>query len=338
VGHLVNMVEGIGDIIHSVHCVVGLFIAVAGISGTVSNTAILAIHCRLWDTMMDPTGLLLCNFLMANLCMSLLQFPFSASSSFAGSWLYGDFGCQMYGAVGFFFGIGVIFSLGLIILDGYIVIFDLAPKPRLRTYCLILIICTWLLLLVFVIPPFLGIFGRFGLEPSGTSCTIDYWHGNFLNYNQYVLFLVIFAYMIPVSIMLFLFLRSVAQIQTKEATMKWSLVFTEHQAAITKTCGLLFITQIACWTPYAILVLWTIILPPESLNIYYTVLPSVCCKLAPVLNALLVWWNIPRVMAAYFYLKNGRVGPPPQELFDYVMEMDKEPKTDERAALTPGGG
>ena len=39
------------------------------------------------------------------------------------SWLYGDFGCQMYGAVGFFFGIGVIFSLGLIILDGYIVIF-----------------------------------------------------------------------------------------------------------------------------------------------------------------------------------------------------------------------
>ena len=43
-------------------------------------------------------------------------------------------------------------------------------------------------------------------------------------------------------------------------------------------------------------------------------------------------------MAAYFYLKNGRVGPPPQELFDYVMEMDKEPKMNERAALTPGGG
>ena len=39
------------------------------------------------------------------------------------SWLYGDFGCQLYAAAGFFFGIGVIFSLGLIILDGYIVIF-----------------------------------------------------------------------------------------------------------------------------------------------------------------------------------------------------------------------
>ena len=39
------------------------------------------------------------------------------------SWLYGDFGCQLYAAAGFFLGIGVIFSLGLIILDGYIVIF-----------------------------------------------------------------------------------------------------------------------------------------------------------------------------------------------------------------------
>ena len=120
--------------------------------------------------------------------------------------------------------------------------------------------------------------------------------------------------------------------------------------------GLLFLVQIACWTPYAILILWTLILPPESLNIYYTLLPSVCCKvgatnlptaiatppiisqLAPVINALLVWWNIPRVTAGYFYLKNGRTGPQPQELFDYRLEMDREPRRVERESLTPGGG
>ena len=43
--------------------------------------------------------------------------------------------------------------------------------------------------------------GRFGLEPGGTSCTIDYWHGNFRNYNYFVLFLVIFAYIIPITAM-----------------------------------------------------------------------------------------------------------------------------------------
>ena len=36
---------------------------------------------------------------------------------------------------------------------------------------------------------------------------------------------------------LFMFLRSVTQIQTKEATLRWSLTFTEHEAAMTKVCS-----------------------------------------------------------------------------------------------------
>ena len=132
------------------------------------------------------------------------------------SWLYGDLGCQLYAAVGFLFGIGIIFSLGLIILDGYLLIFGnflysihpfntksagLPPQPMSRSCSMILTIITWLLVLVFVIPPVMDIFGRFGLEPGGTSCTIDYWHGNFRNYHNYVIFLVIFAYMLPISAM-----------------------------------------------------------------------------------------------------------------------------------------
>ena len=31
-----------------------------------------------------------------------------------------------------------------------------------------------------------------------------------------------------------MFLRSVTHIQTKEATLRWSIIFTEHQAAMTK--------------------------------------------------------------------------------------------------------
>ena len=46
------------------------------------------------------------------------------STNILHSWLYGDFGCQLYAAVGFYFGIGVIFSLGLIILDSYVLTFS----------------------------------------------------------------------------------------------------------------------------------------------------------------------------------------------------------------------
>ena len=57
-----------------------------------------------------------------------------------------------------------------------------------------------------------------------------------------------------------------------------------------------------------------------------------------MLNALLVWWNIPRVTQAYFYLKNGRRGPQPEQLFDYMVEMEQEGEEEEGEALTPGVG
>ena len=72
-----------------------------------------------------------------------------------------------------------------------------------------------------------------------------------------------------------------------------------------------------------------------------TIITLIMLQLAPVLNALVVWWNIPRyqpthilsfnckfgilsgfffssrVTAGYFYLKAGGAGPRPTEIFDY---------------------
>jgi len=335
----INVFESENETSYSVHFVTGLYIFISGLAGSLSNMTLLGIHMKIRDKLVDPTGVLLCNFLLMNLGMSILQFPFSASSSFAGSWLYGDYGCQLYGAAGFFFGIGVVISMGLIILEGFLIISGMAPFPRTNQHSFILIIISWIFLLFFIIPPYMDIFGRFGLEPCGTACTIDYWHGNYRNYNYFVLYLTVFAYMLPITGMLILFLKSVKQIQEKEATQRWSITFTEHQAAMTKTCGLLFLVQISCWTPWAVLCLWTIILPPETLNIYYTLLPAVACKMAPVLNAMVVWWNVPRVTAGYFYLKRGGRGPKPHQLFDYRLEMDQSPvEENEKEALAPGSG
>jgi len=245
-------------------------------------------------------------------------------------------GCQLYASVGFYFGIGVIFSLGLIILDAYVLVFKLTPLPRPSGQVWIWMAASWHILLIFTLPPLMNMFGRYGLEPAGTACTIDYWHGNIRNYNLFILFVVIFAYLIPVCTMVYLFLRTVSHIQTKEATASWSLHFTEHQAGMVRAAGVLFITQICCWTPYAVVCLWTLVLPPSSLNIYWTLLPSVCCKLAPVLNAVVVWTCIPRLPAAAAYLQRGARGALPIQLVDYVAEMNQP--VPESEALTPGSG
>ena len=54
--------------------------------------------------------------------MSVLEFSYIHSKLFY-SWLYGESGCQLYAAAGFFFGIGVVIGLGLIILEGFLIIY-----------------------------------------------------------------------------------------------------------------------------------------------------------------------------------------------------------------------
>ena len=149
-----------------------------------------------------------------------------------------------------------------------------------------------------------------------------------------------------------MFLKSVSQIQEKEAHALWSITFTEHQAAVTRVCGLLFLVQISCWTPYSVLCLWTTILPPETLNVYFTLIPSIACKVRIIMSFVQNHFIISsaitssechgclvepsevdkimsicciqpincvfnRVTAGYFYLKRGKTGPMPAELFDY---------------------
>ena len=93
-------------------------------------------------------------------------------------WLYGHTGCQLYAAAGFFFGIGVIISLGLIILEGFLIIYGkymrrwmqfafystihfsgIAPFPRSKLHSLMMIGISWVFTLLFVIPPYMDLFG-----------------------------------------------------------------------------------------------------------------------------------------------------------------------------------
>ena len=137
------------------------------------------------------------------------------------SWLFGEFGCQLYAFVGFYIGIGVIFSLGLVIVDVYLftrgklqiyvasdsvlgiptIISGPVTLPGVPSQSWIMLTISWHLVFLFSVPPLLGVFGRYGLEPSGSSCTIDYWHGDFRSYKKFILYVMVFAYLIPVSVM-----------------------------------------------------------------------------------------------------------------------------------------
>jgi hypothetical protein len=63
-------------------------------------------------------------------------------------------------------------------------------------------------------------------------------------------------------------------------------------------CGLLLVVQAVCWSPYSVLVIWTLIFPPSDISTHWTLLPPLMCKLAPFLNAAVIWQTLPRIRAA----------------------------------------
>merc|ERR1712029_588450 len=123
-----------------IHVFGGIFISVLFLLGCSVCFGLIWVHKTLSRYLIDPSGLLLINFLVANLMVVALQIPFSATSSFLGQWIFGDIGCQLYAAVGFVSGISSIFSLFLLVLEFYFyteknpIVIDLFPTERQRSW------------------------------------------------------------------------------------------------------------------------------------------------------------------------------------------------------------
>ncbi|GFY67528.1 visual pigment-like receptor peropsin [Trichonephila inaurata madagascariensis] len=84
--------------------------------------------------LITPTSLLLINLAVSDLGLILLGFPFSATSSFAGRWLFGEGGCQWYAFMGFLFGSAHIGTLALLALDRYLIACRISLSKDLRIY------------------------------------------------------------------------------------------------------------------------------------------------------------------------------------------------------------
>ncbi|CAL4118452.1 unnamed protein product, partial [Meganyctiphanes norvegica] len=128
------------------HTYIGIYLFFVGILGTLDNGLVVAMFLR-FRKLLTPSNLLLLNLCIADLGICLMGgFPFSGTSSFAGKWLWGDWGCQYYAFMGFFFGIGNLTTILMIALDRYLVTCrqDLSDKLTYHRYIqMIIFIWTW---------------------------------------------------------------------------------------------------------------------------------------------------------------------------------------------------
>lgn len=123
-------------------------------------------------------------------------FAAHASSSIAGRWLYGGFGCQMMGFLGFFGGMSHIWLLFAFGVERYIAVCHRDFYNQMPSlYYTIVIGLMYLFGTFWATMPLLG-WGTYGLEVHGTSCTINYMVSD-ESYQSFVISLALFSFVFP---------------------------------------------------------------------------------------------------------------------------------------------
>jgi hypothetical protein len=64
-------------------------------------------------------------------------------------------------------------------------------------------------------------------------------------------------------------------------------------------CCLLLVVQVVCWSQHAVLILWTVLCPPSTLNLYYTLIPPLVNMSSPLANAVIIWQYLRQLQKAY---------------------------------------
>nr|QKY89038.1 Peropsin [Chaetopleura apiculata] len=262
------------------HSVVGVLYFTIGIIGTVGNLLTFVVFMY-QKPVKSPRNLVFANFALANTFV-VAPFIIPGSSSFVGRWLFGDTACQAYAFEGMLAGIGVIGGLIVIGIERYLAICCKDLYLNLSSgnvMCMILL--GWLNALFWAAMPLLG-WCRYFIEPSGTSCTID-WQIVDDQYVSYITGLTTFCFCIPFAALLLVLFRASnfpapdtetkEKVSPKNETEEW---FSEKQ--LLKLAWLFTVAAFVGWGPYAYIVIWPFFNEMSKATAVLAVMPPLMAK------------------------------------------------------------
>lgn len=289
---------------------VALVIASIGFLSLFLNGFVLATFWKNPSLRSNGSTALLLNIVAADLGLSIFGCPFAALAAFHGEWIFGEVGCLLYGFQGMLFGLASIMSLASLQIDRYINICQ-SPHtllPSLGGHRSLLTAIIWTNAAFWASAPVYG-WHRYGLEPLGTSCTIDYQH-NSSAYLSYIGGVFCLSYVAPLGAMLFCefeIRKRLHKLHTAESEARLKLEevkegegeeeklekekeeklfredLQENGGSSLTSIGLLSVFLV-CWTPYAIVCIWAAVDGTSRLPATWTALPPIFAKAAAILN------------------------------------------------------
>ncbi|XP_045162043.2 visual pigment-like receptor peropsin [Mercenaria mercenaria] len=271
-----------GDFSMAEHRVVGVLYLVSGFLGILGNILIIAI-LRGENAITGCRSKIHVQFAIANILI-VAGIPLSGSSAFAGSWLFGDIGCQMYGVLTYTGGMGAVTFAGLLCIQRYysislLNIYDMSGRS------LFLSVLGWIYSVGIAIGPVLG-WNSYVIESSGTACGLN-WHKDDQSHRS------LFITLPVVSIVMFLIslwsLRTAFSRPTPEKIDEkdW---FTNNQLNWIAMANLIIVTT--GFAPYGFFAIWALFNHGSEMTMLASVIPPVAAKLSTV------FYPVPYIVAS----------------------------------------
>eukprot|EP00058_Branchiostoma_floridae_P020359 XP_002605849.1 hypothetical protein BRAFLDRAFT_90832 [Branchiostoma floridae] len=319
------------------HLIVGLYLFVIGIIGTVENGITLATFTK-FRSLRSPTTMLLVHLAIADLGICIFGYPFSEILAYdvllclslvlhQSHWLFGGVGCQWYGFNGMFFGMANIGLLTCVAVDRYLVICrqDLVDKVNYNTYG-VMAALGWLFAAFWAALPLVG-WAEYSLEPSGTACTIN-WQKNDSLYISYVTSCFILGFALPLAVMMFCYWQASCFVnKVLKGDISGDLTFPvavnvdwEYQNHFSKMCLAMVAAFVVAWTPYSVLFLFAAFGNPADIPAWITLLPPLIAKSSALYNPIIYIIANRRFRSAIFSMVKGQN--PDVELEETNIPMD----------------
>nr|BAQ54757.1 opsin, short-wavelength sensitive type [Somatochlora uchidai] len=287
------------------HFVLGIIYAIILFMGMLGNLLVLTAYFSS-KVLRSPSNLFVANLAIFDTLMMSKLPVFVVNSVYEGQF-FGKIGCDIYGLIGSYSGMGAAITNSAIAFDRYRTIakpLDGRLSMKAATY---IVAGTWLWATPFSILPFFEIWSRFTPEGYLTTCSFDYMTEG---QSTQIFTIVIFswAYVIPLVLIALFYSNILSHVREHEKMLKEqakrmnvkSLSQGEEKSAeirIAKVAISIVFLFICGWTPYALVAIIGCFGDRRLMTPTFSMFPAIACKTVACIDPWIYAINHPRFRA-----------------------------------------
>ncbi|XP_061175787.1 rhodopsin-like [Saccostrea echinata] len=203
------------------HITIGIMMVFVTI-GAVAGNGLVVWSFVSFRSLRTSSNVFIINLSVANLMMSLIDFPLLIIASFIQDWPFGKTVCDVYATLTGLCGLVTINSLTVIAVDRYRAIVmrvnSADPAPKWKTYKATLVI--WTYAFIWAISPVMG-WNKYQLEGVRTTCTFDYLTRDKRTIS-FIVAIATFEFIIPVIVIILAYFKIVTAMIVRRRNLSMS--------------------------------------------------------------------------------------------------------------------